>query len=323
MKKIYFLYLICISVSFSAQKKQKISDFSPDYFLEIISNTDNQHNLNLFDSKSKKLLISMNSTLAEYDFEDTTSNVVELPYGHQSIVIFDDFNFDGKKDIALKDGNNSCYNGPSYQVYLFTNGKFLKSKEFTKLASDYCGFFSYDAENKAIHTMTKDGCCWHEFSKFSVINNKPVLQYRTTEEFSFPFHRVTEENFQGGKHTTIENKFLDVNEIKDDIKFYFETTSGKKLYLTIRNQKLHYFFTDENNTVDLDFSEKFFYSKKENSISFDNKDASYKIFFKRILVKHKGKTSVINAKKGVQTGSIGDIYHEFKINTVENLEIVD
>ncbi|MCW1777480.1 hypothetical protein NB693_24540 [Pantoea ananatis] len=46
------------------------------------------------------------------------ANVHELPYGEQSVLIYDDFNFDGIKDLAVMDGQNSCYHGPSYQVYL-------------------------------------------------------------------------------------------------------------------------------------------------------------------------------------------------------------
>ncbi|MBB5942945.1 hypothetical protein [Xanthomonas sp. 3307] len=107
------------------------------------------------------------------------ANVHELPYGEQSVLIYDDFNFDGIKDLAVMDGQNSCYHGPSYQVYLGTADGFEASPGFTELAQSNCGLFQVDAEAREIHTMTKDGCCWHQYATYSIRDGAPLLESET------------------------------------------------------------------------------------------------------------------------------------------------
>ena len=35
------------------------------------------------------------------------SNIKEIPYGEQSQILYEDYNFDGVPDLALMDGQNS------------------------------------------------------------------------------------------------------------------------------------------------------------------------------------------------------------------------
>ncbi|MET7143639.1 hypothetical protein M3S04_20275 [Xanthomonas sp. PPL139] len=110
------------------------------------------------------------------------ANVHELPYGEQSVLIYDDFNFDGIKDLAVMDGQNSCYHGPSYQVYLGTADGFQASSGFTELAQSNCGLFQVDAKARELHTMTKDGCCWHQYATYSVRDGEPLLEREVVED---------------------------------------------------------------------------------------------------------------------------------------------
>ncbi|WP_279361727.1 XAC2610-related protein [Xanthomonas sacchari] len=110
------------------------------------------------------------------------ANVHELPYGEQSVLIYDDFNFDGIKDLAVMDGQNSCYHGPSYQVYLGTADGFEADADFTELAQSNCGLFEVDAQARELHTMTKDGCCWHQFATYSIRDGAPLLERETVED---------------------------------------------------------------------------------------------------------------------------------------------
>lgn len=107
------------------------------------------------------------------------ANVHELPYGEQSVLIYDDFNFDGIKDLAVMDGQNSCYHGPSYQVYLGTADGFEADADFTELAQTNCGLFEVDAQARELHTMTKDGCCWHQYATYSIRDGAPLLESET------------------------------------------------------------------------------------------------------------------------------------------------
>jgi hypothetical protein len=93
-------------------------------------------------------------------------------------LIFKDFNFDSKTDLAVLNGHNGGYSGPSYDVFLFDplSNKFVRNNGFTKLAQfPYLGFFRIDSELKTLSTVSKSGCCYHEFEKYQVLNNLPVL----------------------------------------------------------------------------------------------------------------------------------------------------
>ncbi|WP_369934720.1 XAC2610-related protein [Xanthomonas tesorieronis] len=140
------------------------------------------------------------------------ANVHELPYGEQSVLIYDDFNFDGIKDLALMDGQNSCYHGPSYQVYLGTADGFAPSPEFTELAQNNCGLFEVDAKAREIHTMTKDGCCWHQFAVYTVRDGKPLLQREMVDDARAEGPGLSQETRyrdQGGKRVAEQHYLWD------------------------------------------------------------------------------------------------------------------
>ncbi len=80
------------------------------------------------------------------------------------------------------DGQNSCYGGPSFQIFLRTDRMFVKSAAFTELAQSYCGMFHVDHQKKRLATMTKSGCCWHQFNTFVVVGRAPALIESIVEE---------------------------------------------------------------------------------------------------------------------------------------------
>lgn len=68
-------------------------------------------------------VLEINSDEFIYELDENfhvKTNVIELPYREQSILIHEDFNFDGIKDLATMDGQFSCYHGASFQIYLET-----------------------------------------------------------------------------------------------------------------------------------------------------------------------------------------------------------
>ncbi|WP_026470986.1 XAC2610-related protein [Alkanindiges illinoisensis] len=111
-------------------------------------------------------------------------NVIQL-YNEQSPLIFEDFNFDGQQDLAIRNGNESSYGGPSYDVYVFnkTRQKFVISDELTALVTENLGMFQTDAKRKRLMTFAKSGCCFHVTSEYAVIPNKGLkLVYEVTED---------------------------------------------------------------------------------------------------------------------------------------------
>lgn len=110
-------------------------------------------------------------------------------YGDQSVLFFDDFNFDGEQDLALRNGSEGGYGGPSYDVYLFdpATRRLQLSQAFSDLTRDgQLGMFETDGQRRRLHTWTKSGCCWHQDASWEVHNNLPVMVEERTEELYNP-----------------------------------------------------------------------------------------------------------------------------------------
>lgn len=113
-----------------------------------------------------------------------TANLIELYGENNSGIVFDDFNFDGAEDLALRNGNEGAYGGPSYDIYLSskTNGKFIKNSPLSKLANENLGLFTVNKKEKTLETFNKSGCCFHETTRYKIVNNRPVKVYVLTED---------------------------------------------------------------------------------------------------------------------------------------------
>lgn len=130
----------------------------------------------LYDKISDKELETFHS--ADLDFslsekQDAKIGWLELSK-YQSPLIFGDFNFDGKEDMAIRNGSQGVYISPSYDVYLATtNNRFILNTNLTKLASENLGMFEVDKKNKLLIIEQKDGCCYHKTINYSIdVKNK-------------------------------------------------------------------------------------------------------------------------------------------------------
>lgn len=182
---------LCVATMFFGVSHAKsvhypVAYFSDDYQAVIIKNGDT-HKIHVYQTGQNQPIISQDSELSDYDLtlndeHKITVNISQIPYGEQSVLIFDDFNFDGNKDLALKTGNYSCYGGPSYNIYLAHGDGFVYSDEFSELAHNNCGMFGVDTDRKLIYTMSKSGCCYHEYSHYRVVDDVPILSYTRIDQ---------------------------------------------------------------------------------------------------------------------------------------------
>ncbi|MEK6346287.1 MAG: lysozyme inhibitor LprI family protein [Burkholderia sp.] len=94
----------------------------------------------------------------------------------EGVVNVGDFNFDGNEDFGIQTGNNGSYGLPSYDVYLFDTAsrRFVYNNPMSKLIAQSLGFFGVDEQRKELHTMSKDGCCYHDAATYRVEHNVPV-----------------------------------------------------------------------------------------------------------------------------------------------------
>ncbi len=251
--------------------------FSPGWIAIYQKGTDKE----LIRVESEELAVS-------YTGNSVAVNTKELPYGEQSVIMYEDFNFDGVKDFAIQDGQNSCYHGPSYEIYLAEKGQFVFSDEFTRLAQDYCGMFAVSPEDKQLSTMTKSGCCWHQYANFDVVQNKPREIYRVEEavDFSIPqFLNITTFEWNGKKlveTSAVRRLFL---EVKEHL-FSFDIPSKKKKVVLFNSQgyityaflneyeEVEYFYPNERYEADFELTTRI----ESDTLSFSTKEAQYIIY---------------------------------------------
>ncbi len=164
MKKHFTLTLLIVSLLGFGQTEYVIDGFSEKYIGKLNIEKGQEEDvlkkgvISILLKSNKKEIIKIESDEFSFDLDEQDemkANVLELQYGEQSLIISKDFNFDGVNDLAIMDGQFSCYHGPSFQVYLEINNELKHSPEFTRLAHEYCGMFGVDYDTKTIITMTK------------------------------------------------------------------------------------------------------------------------------------------------------------------------
>ena len=242
------------------------------------------------------------------------------------------------KDFAIFDGNNSCYGGPSYQVYLAEQGGFRPDKEFTALAQQNCGLFAVNHEKKLIQTMTKSGCCHHETSTYRVENNKLKLIKEVVEESGGVLSVIKVRELKGARMASSEMTLFDSGEA--NVCFTFDLLKSRKrvVVFTGRTQggELQYALTKGKERVefayplisadaeDSDRSGRFTLDtgKDEYTLDFSNGSANYQIFEGRnakdvgIRVTEDKKTTLLKGDASSKKGSLKKLASE----SFENLD---
>lgn len=282
----------------AAQKLFQVQNFSPRYYgkvwVEQPGEVFSPGWVAIYEKSSGKELIKVDAEELAVDLENgkIKTNVHELPYGEQSVIIYEDFNFDGVNDFAIEDGQNSCYHGPSFRIYLAQGKSFALSEEFTDLAQNYCGMFSIDRAHKTISTMTKDGCCWHEYSEFAVRNGNLVpLSVVEVDQWHQPFSTITTTTWQGKKKATKFETELELSVEGTRIFFSFDLASnGKKMVLFSYNERtLQYALVKSDGRVEFTYpllnsegpeNDNFIFSAANptKTLEFRNGDVRYRIY---------------------------------------------
>ncbi|GAA5085179.1 hypothetical protein GCM10023210_05740 [Chryseobacterium ginsengisoli] len=203
------LPFILLGTTVFAQNQFELKDASKNYDVKInVENCDKEEckgkaTIELFNKKTFKKFQTLTSDDLNFYLNENqkpTANIIQL-YDEQSPLIFDDFNFDGTEDIAIRNGNESSYGGPSYDVYVFniTRKQFVPSEELTALAHDNLGMFNTDSERKRLITYSKSGCCWHITTEYSVLPQRGL----------FKVYELEEDAMGGEKVVVTKREFID------------------------------------------------------------------------------------------------------------------
>ena len=191
MRKAIILPLV-ISQFYFAQRSFVIKDGSKRFDAKITvsqcegDTCSGKGTIALLDKKSGNVFQNLTSDDLYFYLDkdqEPSVNTIQL-YNEQSPLIFDDFNFDGSEDVAVRNGNQSSYGGPSYDIYVYnsTRKQFVISEELTALAYENLGMFQTDAKRKRIITFAKSGCCWHITTEYAVIPKKGLQKVYEMEE---------------------------------------------------------------------------------------------------------------------------------------------
>ncbi|MEN7547191.1 hypothetical protein AAG747_04685 [Rapidithrix thailandica] len=335
MKRYLTVLFVFAFLNVFGQSKYEIKGFSEKYkgILTIEKGYENEvfkkGNIAIIESKTNAKIVEIDAEELFFDLDsigNVKTNVLELPYGEQSILIYQDFNFDGIKDLAVMDGQYSCYHGPSFQVYLEIDNKLILSPEFTRLAQEYCGMFQTDYETETIHTMTKSGCCWHQFSTFKVVNNIPAPVLVVEENaMDFPFHSTIIIEWNGKERSEKMEKTIDLEQDGITEVFSFKLTKNQKevVVFNINDEILNYALLRPDGTVEFSYPIEMEYkhpdfkiNKEEGKLMFENQNATYEIYEINkqnkvekvgILVKVNGKRYDLKGDVNSLKGSLKDI----------------
>ncbi len=182
-KILMLLSVFHINTAF-AQTEYCIDDFSDTYFAKVIidkSTNDEiikRGNIIVFTKKNKKKIISVITEDFIIKHAIKKNSCMKYPYEKQKILIYQDFNFDGQKDFAIWDGNNACYGGKSYKIFLKNKTGFALNITFSNLThAPFCDMFEIDRKNKQIETFSKSGCCEQTTTYYQILYDtiiKPV-----------------------------------------------------------------------------------------------------------------------------------------------------
>lgn len=288
------LLLFLFNFAFT-QTTFKVDNFSKAYYGKIfIADTTEVFSkgwVAIYDTKTKKQLIKVESEELALSLHNGKAlvNIKELPYGEQSLIMHEDYNFDGIKDFAISDGQNSCYHGPSFNIYLATKTGFKFSPDFTALAQEYCGMFNVDYKEKKLSVMTKSGCCWHQFSEFIVENNKPkVIKIVEDNQMEFPYSNYSEQIWDGKKMVQTSKRTITLDEregIKTVLSFEVDKNKKQVVLFNHNDRMLNYVLIDKNDEVEFSYpinieyqNPDFTFDKKNNTVTFKNKEVVYTIY---------------------------------------------
>lgn len=313
----------------TARSTYNLQDFAEHYRATLEVSAENEvfrpGIIRIYNKQDGAELIQVRSDELVLDTDSKTgkvkANVHELPYGEQSVLIYDDFNFDGIKDLALMDGQFSCYHGPSYQVFLGTPDGFRRSESFTELAQNYCGFFDYDAKTRRISTMAKSGCCSHWFTTYILRNGEPVVEVERTIDANGTAGLPRETRWQevGGKRVSTTRTLWDpVEEVQTLLAFRL-APSGKRIILFRWGETapVYYVAVDNKDEVGLVYPEAepeaFDYDSARQVLSFARGDTTYRIIGdkqgkpKNMEVVIRGKTTELKLLPGSTEGSLKQV----------------
>lgn len=213
-----FALSVCLFAAAAQAASFLIPDVANEYTIKVIAECNSEQCEGPAEIHITKKNAGLVQTLKTPDLAVYLNANGKLPANHtvlysdQSAVVADDFNFDGSTDIAIRNGNNSAYGGPSYDVYVYniSKRKFVLSDELTELATSKLGMFSVDKARKRLITFEKSGCCWHQTTHYAISPGRGL----------YVVYSLVEAATSNGKNVEVTTSSLVGKKMKSSTKLY-------------------------------------------------------------------------------------------------------
>ncbi len=170
----------------SAQNIFDLGDVSKSFNVIVTIETCNENKCNgkaTVDLYDKSISRKYQTLFSDDFYLDLNENQKPVFDSLKNSVVFDDFNFDGTEDVAIRNGNSN-YESPFYEVYLNNTStqRFVLSDELTNLVHSNSGMFKTDQERERIVAYQKNGCCWNLTSEYLFVPERGILKVLEFEE---------------------------------------------------------------------------------------------------------------------------------------------
>ncbi len=186
--------IACLGLLLSAVSMAKdviipFEEFSTQYRADIVVDSQDTNKskksgvVRVYEKSSNLPIIEMQSNHLDLDIDDGAleANILNLPSGLGSVLVYDDFDRDGLKDFAIMDGQDACYGGPSYALFKKEQGRYAFDKSFKNTARKNCGFYADDEDENVLHVTTKIGCCQYLLETYRIDENHQRKIWKTSE----------------------------------------------------------------------------------------------------------------------------------------------
>ncbi|WP_053187849.1 XAC2610-related protein [Pseudomonas thivervalensis] len=169
-----------------------VNDRSGQYLVEVLfaSPPEDPHQLaqaffTVRDSKTLEVLQQLQTPAGNVPV-DRNGKVDNWLLGPQSLLYFDDFNFDGRQDLAIRNGNHpDAIYTPTFDVYLQDpqTTQWVLNPALTSLAKeDSKGMFSVSPLDGVLLSQTDRDDRWSRATHWKMRGDELVLLYSDTEE---------------------------------------------------------------------------------------------------------------------------------------------
>jgi hypothetical protein len=249
----------------------------------------------------------------------------------RKIIIYEDFNFDGKKDFAIYHGEAN----PDYMYEnLYASQGFMYSQAFSDLT--HGGMFDIDKKNRKITTIQQNGYDYSGYYEFNVAGNELKLYKEFSKELVGDTYIKYTQTIWNNDNTSNQTDWIGLNfgyldTVAEILSFVLDKSGEKAVIFIDSSKNINYAFLDKNervefacptyylheadskcgrteNTLNFDFQE----NENKTTLSFANKDTVYFVYQSNdkndfgITVQKDDKNYELKSKKRSLIGDLKD-----------------